>query len=193
MNVAFAAISFTLGIAYLALAMLVIVEVRRERRTPGHLPVRPGLRRHGAELRAAPVHPRLRSLDGSDVNWIVIAAVLAGLPAAVAFVGLRVEAMAGGRGDRHVHGTPGWVVAAAVGFCLAAGGLCTAALIRLADGHSLTLLAAVPNLFVTVTYATVGVLLLRTQYLRRPSLGGWSLSGLSLSAIFPSCALMHLV
>lgn len=193
MNLGFAAISFTLGIAYLALAGLVLVEVRQERRARGVS--RFGLAYVGMALSCGPHHfiHGAEALRGSNVNWIVIASVLAGLPAAVVFVGLRLEAMAGGRGDRHVHGTPAWLVAAALGFCFAAGGLSAAAVIGVADGRSLTLLAAVPNLFVTVTYSLVGALLLRTQYLRRAGLGGWSLSGLSLSAIFPSCALMHLV
>lgn len=178
-DVGFAATSFILGTAYLALAWLAIAEVRRERRTRGIS--RFGLAYVGMALSCGPHHliHGAEALRGSNVNWIVIASVLAGLPAGVLFVGLRVEAMAGGRGDRHIHGTPAWLVAAAIGFCFTAGGLCTAGAIGLAGGHSLTLLAAVPNLFVTVTYSLVGVLLLRTQYLRRPSLGGWSLSGLA--------------
>jgi hypothetical protein len=123
----------------------------------------------------------------------VFASVLVGLPAGVVFVGLRIEAMAGGRGDRHIRGTPVALIVAGLGFCFVAGVLVTAALFRLGAGHHLSLIAAAPNLFVTVTYSIVGMLLLRTQALRRVALEGWSLSGLSLGAIFPSCALMHLV
>jgi hypothetical protein len=193
MNVAFAMISFGLGLAYLALAALVLFEVHQERRSRGVS--RFGLAYVGMALSCGPHHfiHGSQALEGFNFNWIVMASVLAGLPAAVSFVGLRIEAMAGGRGDRHVLGTPPWLVAGALGFCFLAGGLFAAAALRLADGPQPPLLVLIPNAFVSVTYALVGILLLRTQYLRRGTLGGWSLSGLSLTMIFPSCALMHAV
>ncbi|TMB91375.1 MAG: hypothetical protein E6J45_06400 [Chloroflexi bacterium] len=40
-------------------------------------------------------------------------------------------------------------------------------------------------------YMAIGWFLLRTQLRNRAPMGGWSLSGLSLSAVFPTCALMH--
>jgi hypothetical protein len=193
MSIAFAFISFGLGLAYLALAGLVMVEVHQERRSRGVS--RFGLAYVGMALSCGPHHfiHGTQALHGFNFNWIVMVSVLAGLPGAVVFVGLRIEAMLGGRGDRHVLGTPPWLVAAGLGFCFLAGALVAAAAFRLAGGHRPALLVVVPNAFVAVTYAAVGLLLLRTQYLRRGALGGWSLSGVSLSMIFPTCALMHLV
>lgn len=52
--------------------------------------------------------------------------------------------------------------------------------------------AVVANVVVAWNYSLVGWPLLRTQVRRHHDLGGWSLSGLSLAAIFPTCALMHL-
>ena len=49
------------------------------------------------------------------------------------------------------------------------------------------------NVFVTVTYAMVGWYLMATQIRRYAITRQWSLSGLALAAIFPTCAAMHLV
>ena len=51
----------------------------------------------------------------------------------------------------------------------------------------------VPNILLLGLYGVIGYYLLRTQLANRPSMGGWSVSGLSLSVIFPTCALMHMV
>jgi hypothetical protein len=192
-NVVLAAISIALGLAYLALACIAVIEVVQARRTRGIS--RFGLAYVGMALSCGPHHliHGAQALEGINVTGPVFASVLLGLPAGVVFVGLRVEAMVGGRGDRHIRGTPTALIVVALGFCFAAGALVTAAALRVGAGHRLSLMAAVPNLFVTVTYSIVGVLLLRTQAMRRVPLEGWSLSGLSLGAIFPSCALMHLV
>ena len=40
-------------------------------------------------------------------------------------------------------------------------------------------------------YTTIGYYLVRTQLANRRPLGGWSVSGLSLAIIFPTCAAMH--
>ena len=49
------------------------------------------------------------------------------------------------------------------------------------------------NVILVGLYLAVGWFVLRTQLANRPSMGGWSVSGLSLSVIFPTCALMHMV
>jgi hypothetical protein len=193
MNTAFAAVSMGLGSAYLALACIAVVEVARARRTRGVS--RFGLAYVGMAMSCGPHHilHGTEALQGFNASWPMVASVLVGVPAGVIFVGLRVEAMLGGRGDRHIQGTPGLLMLGAVAFCFAAGVLVTAAAATFGASHRPSLLAVAPNLFVTVTYSIVGVLLLRTQARRRVALEGWSLSGLSLGAIFPSCALMHLV
>jgi hypothetical protein len=48
-----------------------------------------------------------------------------------------------------------------------------------------------PNLLLMALYCLIGWYLLRTQLRNRAPLGGWSVSGLSLTAVFPTCALMH--
>ncbi|MBV9804382.1 MAG: hypothetical protein JO130_14375 [Solirubrobacterales bacterium] len=193
MNVAFAAVSIALGSAYLALAGIALIEVKRARRTRGVS--RFGLAYVGMAISCGPHHllHGAEALEGFNANWPMIASVFVGLPAGVIFVGLRIEAMAGGRGDRHIRATPALLMIGAVAFCFVAGVLVTVAASDFGGGRRPTLLAVAPNLFVTVTYLVVGILLLRTQALRRVALEGWSLSGLSLGAIFPSCALMHLV
>jgi hypothetical protein len=49
-----------------------------------------------------------------------------------------------------------------------------------------------PNLVLFVNYVVVGVLVRRTQIARRPLLGGWSLSGVAMAGVFPSCGISHL-
>jgi hypothetical protein len=61
-------------------------------------------------------------------------------------------------------------------------------------GHRVTPGFAVwANVILVGLYMAVGWFVLRTQLANRPSMGGWSVSGLSLSVIFPTCALMHAV
>ena len=50
---------------------------------------------------------------------------------------------------------------------------------------------AVPNLLLIVIYGAIGYFLARTQIANRRPLGGWSLSGLALAVVFPTCAAMH--
>ena len=49
---------------------------------------------------------------------------------------------------------------------------------------------ALPNLVLVAIYAMVGFYVKRTQLFNRRPRGGWSLSGLSLAVIVPSCAVM---
>ena len=47
------------------------------------------------------------------------------------------------------------------------------------------------NVFLVAIYMAIGWFVLRTQLANRPPMGGWSVSGLCLAVIFPTCALMH--
>ena len=115
-----------------------------------------------------------------------------GLPAGVIWFLLRVEAFRGGRGDRFWHGDPIWVraiptlagiyVTALVAAALDVGPLDFG---RVAD--------AIPNLLLVAIYLAIGWYLARTQVANRRPLGGWSVSGLALAIIFPTCAAMHAV
>ena len=119
-------------------------------------------------------------------------AVLVGAPAGVTWFLLRVEGLIGGRGDRFISGTPGWVralpwVLGAYGLWLAAALLAT---VRAAGGLGPRY---VPNLLLIWLYGMVGWYLLRTQLHNRRLEGGWSMSGLALTVVFPTCAAMHAV
>jgi hypothetical protein len=49
----------------------------------------------------------------------------------------------------------------------------------------------VANVLLLVVYMAIGWFVLRTQLANRAAMAGWSVSGLSLAMIFPTCALMH--
>jgi len=48
-----------------------------------------------------------------------------------------------------------------------------------------------PNLLLLGLYCLIGYYLLRTQLVNHRAVGGWSLSGLALTVVFPTCGLMH--
>jgi hypothetical protein len=60
-------------------------------------------------------------------------------------------------------------------------------------GVDLTSLSFMANIFVTVTYGMVGWYLADFQVRRYLTTSAWSLSGVSLTGVFFTCALMHLV
>ena len=49
----------------------------------------------------------------------------------------------------------------------------------------------IPNILLVWLYMLIGWHLLRTQLRNHPGFGGWSVSGVSLTAVFPTCAVMH--
>ena len=49
----------------------------------------------------------------------------------------------------------------------------------------------VPNVVLVWMYGTIAFYLLRTQRANRSPLGGWSVSGLSLTGLFATCTVMH--
>lgn len=119
-------------------------------------------------------------------------ALLAGAPAGVTWFVLRIEAVRGGPGDRPLRGTPRLlrlaphltafyvaVVVAGIAVVAGRGGF--------AFDQRLT-----PNLLLVGLYTMVGYYLFRTQVHRHRTQGGWSTSGVALTAVFPTCAVMHL-
>lgn len=152
-------------------------------------------------------------LQGGTVTTPMLLVTLTGLPAGIVFCWLRAEAMLEGRGDRTVavNGTvmAGALIALLIVVSVLAGWamasppvlsavICTTQGIQSwfsasgagTNGPSLVLLS---NLWVTFTYAMVGWYLVDTQIRRYVSTHSWSLSGLALAAVFPSCAAMHLI
>lgn len=129
----------------------------------------------------------------SDVEaggWDLLVVAM-GLPAGVIWFRLRIEALFGGAGDRHLRGTSRRLtllpVLGAVYLVATVAGVAD-----LMEGHDLPLRAA-PNLLVMVLYLFVGATLTATQFRNSEASGRWSVSGLSLASIFYTCALMHLV
>lgn len=155
------------------------------------------------------------ALEGGGFSWPMLAVTLIGLPAGFIFVGLRFETALGGRGDRELGSSRYWAVSLVAAFAVAVGGLagwtlghpasafssqamCTAlglgAGTRLpAGGFDAAALIVPANLFVVVTYGMVGWYLADYQARRSVAEGAWSLSGVALSAVFFTCALMHLI
>ncbi len=62
-----------------------------------------------------------------------------------------------------------------------------------AAARDLNVASVAANSLLFVNYLIVGVLVLRTQLARRPGLGGWSVSGLSMGGVFLTCGVAHLV
>jgi hypothetical protein len=180
-----------LGAVYLSYGAMTLAEMVRARQRLGFshfglawvlmtLTCGPHHLEHGLHL-ATGRHP------ATAVDGVTLAVSL--VPGLVWFR-LRVEAFRGGSGDRHVAGTPWWVQA----LPSAAAAYLTALLV-LAVGTPLDgdVLAAVPSLVLLGLYLALGWLLVRTQLGNRDALGGWSLSGISLAAVFPTCAVTHAV
>ncbi len=192
MTVALAALSLLLGAVYLSYGLITIVDLRRGWAEMGlsHFGVAwvtmaftcgPHHLEHGLHLAFA----------GRSAGGLELLAVAMGAPAGITWFLLRVEATVGGRGDRFVSGTPRWLRllpwASAAYAAVMVGGV-TATVARRGITMRSTL---APNLLLVALYSLIGWYLLRTQLRNRGPLGGWSVSGLSLTAVFPTCALMH--
>ena len=121
-------------------------------------------------------------------SWDMMS-VLIGFPAGIAFLVLRSEAWIGGRGDRFISGTPLWIQALPA--AAAAYGTALIAWTLQVNGSLSFPRQVYPNLMLIVVYFMIGYLVLRTQLRNRVALHGWSVSGLSLAVIFPTCGVMH--
>lgn len=191
MTMALAISNLILGSVYTGYGVITLIELGRESRTKGFshfgwawvamaFTCGPHHLEHGFHLLVV----------GRAGGALDLAAVLIGFPFGVVWFLLRLEALFGGRGDRFISGTPRWVAALAplaviyhLGFALAVGFIVRNG----ADfGPRMT-----PNLLLLGFYGLVGYYMLRTQLANRGPLGGWSVSGLSLTAVFPTCGLMH--
>lgn len=193
MNIPVGIVSAVLGCMYLVLAGLAALELITSRKQYG-------VSRFGVgyilmAVSCGPHHLLHAGLvfRGEDLSIAVAAATFLGVPSGVIFVGLRIEAMFGGRGDRFVTGTPLALVVVSFLALFSAGLITASAFDSSTIGSRLTTVSFLANAFVTVTYALVSWPLLRTQLRQRHAAGGWSLAGLAVSTIFPTCALMHLV
>jgi hypothetical protein len=133
------------------------------------------------------VHTAFEGRMGGPMDLIV---VLVGFPAGVAWYLLRLEAFFGGRGDRFWSGNP-WYVLVLPTLAGAYVSALVFAGIGLAPYDTGRILTVLPNLFLVGIYCTIGYFLARTQIANHKPLGGWSVSGLALTIVFPTCAAMH--
>lgn len=193
MTLAVGLTNLVLGAVYTSYGVMTIVDLKRGWRTHGfsHFGVAwlamaftcgPHHLDHGAHVLVA----------GRAGGWLDLVTILIGFPAGVAWFLLRVEAMVGGRGDRTVSGTPSWLaVIPTLSFVyLAAIAVGVTAIVEpVAEFDPATL----PNVLLVVLYTAIGALLLRTQLRNHEVTGTWSASGLSLSMVMVTCAVMHAV
>jgi hypothetical protein len=182
-----------LGLIYISYGTMTLIEMVRDKDTRG-------FSHFGAAWTALVftcgahhwVHGIHIAFEGRGVGFLDLTAVLVGFPAAAVWFWLRVEAFSGLRGDRFVQGDPIWVLALPTIFGMYVTAL-IAATLGVGGLHLSTaaLPVIVPNLMILGLYSAIGFFLARTQIANRRPLGGWSLSGLALAAVLPTCGLMH--
>lgn len=184
-------LNIVLGLAYLGIGTMTAIEMRRNRRTMGFSHA--GAAFVAITFTCGPhhlVHGTHILLEGRTGGALDLVTVLIGVPAGVIWFLLRLEAFFGGRGDRFISGTPGWV--ATIPF---AAGIYLGIMLAVVAGSAAVALdalpRALPNLLLVGIYSAIGFYLVRTQLANRRPLGGWSVSGIALAVIFPTCALMH--
>jgi hypothetical protein len=129
--------------------------------------------------------------EGRPVDLMDVVAVGLGIPAGAIWSWLRIEAKRGGRGDRMIRGTPTWLPALATGYAVVTAAVAVAALLAVVRRGASADPRLLPNILLVGLYIGVGAVLWRGQHRNVSTFGGWSLSGLSLMMIFPTCALMH--
>jgi hypothetical protein len=187
-------LNLILGFVYIQYGTLTIVDMRRNWKTMGFSHF--GMAWIAMAFTCGPHHfvhgLHLLLSTGTapgPLDWIAVAV---GFPAGVTWFLLRVEAFTGGRGDRFVKGNPVWVMAIPTLFGIYVTAVVAAVLVHgISNPTELALVA--PNLLLVVIYCLIGYYLTRTQIANRTPIGGWSLSGLALAVIFPTCAAMHAV
>ena len=183
--------NLALGLLYASYGLMTIADLRRNwaQRGVSHF----GLAWVAMAFTCGPHHIEhgLHVLTTAQVGRALdLAAVLVGLPAAAVWFCLRVEALRGGRGDRPIHGTPRWVEALPTVGAMYLFALLTAAF-AVAGTAATFDVRLIPNLLLVGLYVAVGAVIARAQLRNHRLTGGWSLSGISLAAVFPTCALMH--
>lgn len=176
MTIAVGVFNVILGLVYCQYGTMTLIDMRRQWRTMGFshfgaawiamaFTCGPHHFVHGLHLLIA--HGRAGPLD--------LVAVVIGFPAGVIWFALRVEAFAGGAGDRFIKGTPVWILALPA---LASAYAATIVTVVVDGGHFRgdQLAAVAPNLLLVAIYVTIGYYLARTQLANRRPLGGWSVS-----------------
>jgi hypothetical protein len=180
-----------LGLVYTSYGTMTLVEMTRNRRSMGFSHF--GAAWVAMAFTCGPhhwVHGIHMGFEGRAAGLLDLIVVLVGVPAGVTWFFLRVEAFRGGRGDRFINGTPAWIMSLPT----LAGVYVTAviaAAIAISGATPQELSLVIPNFLLVALYSAIGYYLIRTQLANRRRLGGWSVSGLALSVVFPTCAAMH--
>jgi hypothetical protein len=193
MRSAVAVANLVLGFVYCSYGVITIIDLARGWRANGlsHF----GLAWIAMAFTCGPHHLEhgFHVADGRMGGPLDLFAVLVGFPAGVTWFLLRVEATAGGRGDRFVSGDPAWIRALPPLLGVYLAGMVASAGVVLASHDARFGPRYVPNLLLLGLYGLIGYYLFRTQVRNRASLGGWSISGVSLTLVFPTCGVMHAV
>jgi hypothetical protein len=192
MNVLMALVNLAVGLGYVGIGTLALIDLVKGWRRWGYSHFGGGF--VGIAFTCGPhhlAHALHTGLEGRSAGPLDAISVMVGLPAAATFVLLRLEAFRGGRGDRLITGTPPWLSALPT-----AAGVYVTAMVAAGLGvarDSDLALSSVPvaNLALMAVYVTIGYFLLRTQIRNRALLGGWSVSGLSMMGVFTTCSVMH--
>jgi len=191
MTAAVATLNIVLGLAYLQIGTMTAIEMRRNWREMGWS--RAGIGFLAITFTCGPhhfIHGIHVAFEGRYAGGLDLVTTAMALPAGVTWLLLRVEAFRGGRGDRFIHGSPWWVLGLPTAFAV----YVTAVFMTIVDPGAIAargLAIAIPNILLIGIYAMICFYLTRTQLHNRRPLGGWSLSGLSLTLIFSTCAVMH--
>jgi hypothetical protein len=190
-RIAVALVNVGLGAIYTSYGLMTIVDLKRGWRTNGlsHF----GLAWIAMAFTCGPHHidHGLSVLyERAPAGSLDLMAVLVGAPAGVAWFLLRVEALGGGRGDRAVSGTPAWLRGVAWASGVYAVVFLAAVAVTVRQSHRFSP-RLTPNILLLGIYCVIGFYLLRTQLANRAVTGGWSVSGLALAIIFPTCGAMH--
>jgi hypothetical protein len=192
MSLAVGVLNLVLGVVYTSYGTMTIIDMKQGWRTRGvsHF----GLAWIAMAFTCGPHHldHGLHAILDHNGGAVDVYAVLIGFPAGVSWFLLRVEALAGGRGDRFVSGTPTWIAALPTVF-IAYTATVAIAIAEVVRDHPHFGPLYVPNILLLGIYSLIGYYLLRTQLGNRSPLGGWSISGVALTLVFPTCGLMHAV
>jgi hypothetical protein len=191
MRLLVAYLNLGLGMVYTSYGLMTAVDLKRGWRTGGFSHF--GAAWLAMAFTCGPHHLEhgLHQLAGRPGGSLELFALVAGAPAGVTWFLLRIEAMQGGRGDRPLSGTPGWLRLAPL--LTATYVAVVVAGVAVVARHGGTFdPRGTPSVLLVGLYTMVGYYLLRTQLHRHRTVGGWSTSGVALTAVFPTCAVMHL-
>jgi hypothetical protein len=177
-----------IGLAYTGLGLLTWYEMHHERASRGRSQF--GIAFALMAFTCGP-HHLLRAGETfstpGGTSAAALVALLIGLPPGLVFVGLRIEALRGGEGDRRVR-IPTFAPLLVVVVAVASGAIIASELYR----HiAIDLPFAISNAILIASYFAVGWFILNTQFRRYSTSHTWSLSGVALGFVFPTCALTH--